>query len=128
MRKDPDAMKAVDYAGAHESHPVCKAMLAELGPGRKGSDLRSRFTGPPYGWSQDAVDGALIVLANAGLVRVTGDDGKPASLPDLPRQKLGKCTFRGEDNDHPRLRSACRCVDCSPTRASPSRITRNIWC
>ena len=96
MRKDPDAMNAVDHAGAPESHPVCKAVLAELGPGRKGSDLRSKFTGPPYGWSQDAVDGALIVLANAGLVRVTGDDGKPASLPDLPRQKLGTCTFRGE--------------------------------
>ena len=96
MRKDPDAMKAVDHAGAPEGHPVCKAVLAELGPGRKGSDLRSKFTGPPYGWSQDAVDGALIVLANAGLVRVTGDDGKPASLPDLPRQKLGTCTFRGE--------------------------------
>ena len=96
MRKDPDAMKAVDHAGAPESHPVCKAVLAELGPGRKGSDLRSKFTGPPYGWSQDAVDGALFVLANAGLVRVTGDDGKPASLPDLPRQKLGTCTFRGE--------------------------------
>ena len=29
-------------------------------------------------------------------MRVTGDDGKPASLPDLPRQKLGTCTFRGE--------------------------------
>ena len=96
MRKDPDAMKAVDHAGAPESHPVCKAVLAELGPGRKGSDLRSKFTGPPHGWSQDAVDGALIVLANAGLVRVTGDDGKPASLPDLPRQKLGTCIFRGE--------------------------------
>ena len=68
----------------------------ELGPGQKGSDLRSKFTGPPYGWSQDAVDGALIVIANAGLVRVTGDDGQPASLPDLPRQKLGTCTFRGE--------------------------------
>ena len=95
-RKDPDAMKAVDHAGAPEGHPVCKAVLAELGPGRKGSDLRSKFTGPPYGWSQDAVDGALIVLANAGLVRVTGDDGNPASLPDLPRQKLGTCTFRGE--------------------------------
>ena len=96
MRKDPDAIKAVDHAGAPEGHPVCKAVLAELGPGRKGLDLRSKFTDPPYGWSQDAVDGALIVLANAGLVRVTGDDGKPASLPDLPRQKLGKCTFRGE--------------------------------
>ena len=88
--------KAVDHAGAPESHPVCKALLNELGPGRKGSDLRSKFTGPPYGWSQDAIDGALVVLANAGLVRVTGDDGKPASLPDLPRQKLGTSTFRGE--------------------------------
>lgn len=96
MRKDPDAMKAVDHAGAPENHAVCKALLAELGPGRKGSDLRSKFTSPPFGWSQDTVDGALIVLANAGLVRVTGDDGKPASLPDLPRQKLGTCTFRGE--------------------------------
>ena len=96
MRKDPDALKAVDHAGAPEGHPVCKAVLTELGPGRKGSDLRSKFTGPPYGWSQDAVDGALIVLTNAGLVRVTGDDGKPASLPDLPRQKLGICTFSGE--------------------------------
>ena len=96
MRKDPDAIKAVDHTGAPESHPVCKALLTELGPGRKGSDLRSKFTGPPHGWSQDAVDGALVVLANAGLVRVTGDDGKPASLPDLPRQKLGTCTFRGE--------------------------------
>ena len=37
-----------------------------------------------------------MVLANAGLVRVTGDDGKPGSLPDLPRQKIGTCTFRNE--------------------------------
>ena len=96
VRKDPDAMKAVDHTGAPETHPVCKALLADLGPGRKGSDLRTKFTTPPYGWSQDTVDGALIVLANAGLVRVTGDDGKPASLPDLPRQKLGTCTFRAE--------------------------------
>lgn len=96
VRKDPDAMKAVDHAGAPESHPVCKALLADLGPGRKGSELRAKFTSAPYGWSQDVVDGALTVLANAGLVRATGDDGKPASLPDLPRQKLGTCTFRAE--------------------------------
>jgi hypothetical protein len=96
MRKDPEAMRAIDHASAPEAHPVCKALLADLGPGRKGSDLRAKFTAPPYGWPQDAVDGALVVLANAGQVRVTGDDGKPASLPDLPRQKLGTCTFRAE--------------------------------
>ncbi len=49
-----------------------------------------------YGWSQDVVDGALIVLANAGQLRVTGEDGKPASLPDIPRQKIGTCTYRAE--------------------------------
>jgi hypothetical protein len=96
MRKDPDAIKAVDHTAAPEVHPVCRILLGDLGAGRKGSDLRNKYTAAPYGWSQDVVDGALVVLANAGLVRVTGDDGKAASLPDLPRQKLGTCTFRSE--------------------------------
>lgn len=96
VRKNPDAMKAVDHAGAPESHPVCKALLVDLGSGRRGSELRNKFTAPPYGWDQDTVDGALVALANAGQLRVTGEDGKPASLPDLPRQKLGTCMFRAE--------------------------------
>ena len=95
-RKDPDAIKAVDHSGAPETNPVCKAILADLGPGRKGADIRSKFTGTPYGWPQDAIDGALMALANAGQLRVTGEDGKVASLPDLPRAKIGVCTFRSE--------------------------------
>lgn len=95
-KKHPDAIKSVDHQGAPESHPVCKALLAYLGPGRKGSEIRNHFAAPPFGWPQDAVDGALTVLANAGHLRVTGEDGRPASLPDLPRQKLGLCTFRAE--------------------------------
>jgi hypothetical protein len=96
MKKDPDAMKAVEHSGAPETHPVCKAVLAELGPGRKGSYLRTKFTEPEYGWPQDAVDGALVVLANAGVIKVTGEDGKQVSLPDLPRSKIGVCTYRAE--------------------------------
>lgn len=95
-RKDPDAIKAVDHSGTPETHPVCKAVLAVLGPGRKGSDIRSKFMATPYGWPQDAIDAALTVLGNAGQVRVTGEDGKATSLPDLPRAKLGTCTFRAE--------------------------------
>lgn len=95
-RKDPDAIKAVDHSGTPETHPVCKALLADLGPGRRGSDVRSKFMAAPNGWPQDAIDAALTVLANAGQLRVTGEDGKPASLPDLPRAKLGTCTFRAE--------------------------------
>lgn len=96
QRKDPDAMKAVDHSGPPETHPVARALLAEFGPGRKGADLRRKFDEPPYGWPKDAVDGMLVALANAGLLRVTGEDGKPASLPDLPRAKIGVCTFRTE--------------------------------
>lgn len=96
QRKDPDAMKAVDHSGPPESHQVARALLAELGAGKKGSDLRRKFDEPGYGWPKDAVDGMLLVLANAGLLRVTGDDGKPVSLSDLPRAKLGGCTFRNE--------------------------------
>lgn len=95
-KKDPDAIKAVDHIGSPETHPVCKAILTYLGPGRKGSDIRSNFGGKPYGWPQDAIDGALTALANAGQVRVLGEDSKPASLPDLARAKIGVCTFRSE--------------------------------
>ena len=45
-RKDPDAMKAVDHAGAPESHPVCKAVLAELGPGRRWARTCGRNSWP----------------------------------------------------------------------------------
>lgn len=96
QKKDPDALRAVDYQGPAESHPICKIILQDLGPGRKGADLRAKFTSSPYGWSQDTIDGALMVLSNAGILKVTGDDGKQASLPDLPRAKIGACTFRAE--------------------------------
>ncbi|HEY2481958.1 MAG TPA: hypothetical protein VGI30_07160, partial [Caulobacteraceae bacterium] len=96
QRKDPDAMKAVDFSGPPQSHPVCKALLDALGAGRKGVDLRKMFDDPPYGWPRDAVDGGLLVLANLGQVRVIGEDGKPANLADLPRPKLSACTFRRE--------------------------------
>src|SRR5690606_22058566 len=61
-RKNPDAVSAVDHQGPPENHPVCKAVLAYLGPGRRGADIRAHFGGSPFGWPQDAIDGALMVL------------------------------------------------------------------
>jgi len=92
----PDAIKAVDHNGSPETHPVCKAILAALGAGRKGAELRKQFGDPPYGWSQDAVDGALLVLDAAGQLRVTAEDGHQASLRTLDRRKIGVCGFRPE--------------------------------
>lgn len=91
-----DALKAVGHNGAPDTNPVCQAIRARLGAGRKGKELRDEFEGSPYGWPQDAVDGALLVLVQAGSIRVTGEDGKDAVLRELPRQKIGLCRFLPE--------------------------------
>ena len=36
---------------------------------QEGDRIRKQFGGPPYGWPQDAIDAALIVLFNAGHVQ-----------------------------------------------------------
>ena len=91
-----DALKHVGHNGTPETHPVCQAIQARLGAGRKGKELRDEFMGPPYGWPQDAVDGALFVLDHADLIRTLGEDGKEVALRSLPRQKLSLCRFLPE--------------------------------
>ena len=91
-----EALKAVGHNGPPESNPVCQTIRARLGAGRKGKELRDEFEGSPYGWPQDAVDGALLVMAHAGLIRVFGEDGKDTTLRELPRQKIGLCRFLPE--------------------------------
>jgi hypothetical protein len=91
-----DALKAIGHNGPPDTNPVCQLIRAKLGAGRKGKELRDEFEGSPYGWPQDAVDGALLVLAHAGLIRVLGEDGKETVLRSLPRQKIGLCRFLPE--------------------------------
>lgn len=91
-----DALKLVGHNGTPESHPVCQAVLSRLGAGRKGKELRDEFEGPPYGWPQDAVDGALLVLDHADLIRTLGEDGKEVGLRTLARQKISLCRFLPE--------------------------------
>ena len=73
--------------------------MADLGPGRKGSELRqsSRARLTDGHKMRSMVRSPCWQATPAGLVRATGDDGKPrVAIPDLPRQKLGTCTFRAE--------------------------------
>jgi hypothetical protein len=83
-----DALKHVGHNGTPETHPVCQAIQARLGAGRTGKELRDEFMGPPYGWPQDAVDGALFVLDHADLIRTLGEDGKEdvAKVGEKPEQ------------------------------------------
>lgn len=96
QRGDPDALKAVGDKGAADQNAVCKAILAAVGAGKKGGDLRAHFQAAPYGWSQDAVDGALQVLLVSGHLRATLESGAPAKPTELERRAIGKATYRIE--------------------------------
>lgn len=92
----PDALKAVGDDGEPSQNPVCKAILSQIGGGKSGADIRVHFDSAPYGWSQDAVDGGLQVLLNAGLIRAQNDKGQPLDPKDLERKAIGKTTFKVE--------------------------------
>ncbi|MCU7849286.1 MAG: BREX system P-loop protein BrxC [Candidatus Thiodiazotropha sp. (ex Lucinoma kastoroae)] len=88
-------MEALDYSGKTEDHPVCSAVLSFVGSGKKGKDVRAHFSAPPYGWSRDAVDAALISLFGTGHLRATAN-GTPLKPGQLDQAKVSSTDFRVE--------------------------------
>ena len=88
---DVAALSQVGFQGNPTQHPVSKKVLDFIGAGKKGKDLRDNFKGAPYGWPQDAIDGALFVMLVAGNLRATVN-GQPASA-SLPQNQLGTASF-----------------------------------
>jgi len=92
----PDALKAVGYDGEPAHHPVCRAILGAVAAGKSGAVIRQQFEGSPYGWSRDAVDGALHVLLVSGDLRAQDERGNPVEPAKLERKAIGRTQFRVE--------------------------------
>ena len=92
----PDALKAVGDDGEPAKNPVCKAILSAIAGGKTGTEIRAQFEGSPYGWSGDAVDGALHVLLVAGLIRAQDERGTVIDPKTLERRAIGKTQFKIE--------------------------------
>ncbi|MBX7236823.1 MAG: BREX system P-loop protein BrxC [Caldilineales bacterium] len=90
-----DALAAVGYNGDADQHPVCKEVSAWLGAGKKGADVRKQFMGVGYGWQQDAVDGALLALVAAGVVRAEKSN-QVVPLKQIAQSQIGVLEFRSE--------------------------------
>lgn len=90
-----DPLEAIGFKGAATDHPVCKAVLEHLGPGKRGSEVRNRFTREPYGWPQDAIDGALLALLSGGAVLGIRQT-RPVKATDLDQKTIGDAEFRVE--------------------------------
>ena len=89
----PDALKAVGHEGEPEKNAVCKVVLSFIAGGKKGTDIRDHFEGPPFGWSRDAVDGALLALLVSGLIRAEDEHHRACDAKTLERKSIGKASF-----------------------------------
>lgn len=90
-----NALEAVSFQGNADAQPVCAAIKTFIGAGRRGSDIRKQFGAAPFGWPQDAIDAALMVLLTAGHLRATAN-GNPVNAAALAQSSIGTADFRVE--------------------------------
>ncbi len=92
---DGDALTAIGHKGDPDTHPVCKAVRDFVGSGKRGTDIRKKFTAPPYGWPQDAIDAVLFVLFNVGTLQArSGTEVLPKGK--LDQKNIQSIEFRVE--------------------------------
>lgn len=91
-----EALKAVGHTQEADKHPVCQKLLAYIGPGKKGAEIRDNFEVPPFGWPRDAIDGALYALLAAGHIKATDASSRAVDAKSLDRAKLTQASFQRE--------------------------------
>lgn len=91
-----EALKAVGHTQEADKHPVCQKLMAYIGPGKKGSEIRDNFEAPPFGWPRDAIDGALYALLAAGHIKANDASSRAVDAKSLDRAKLTQASFQRE--------------------------------
>jgi hypothetical protein len=89
---DVGALSQVAHPGDVTKHAVCRRVLDLIGAGKKGKDIREHFKSAPFGWPQDAIDGALFVMLLAGNLSATVN-GQPVQARTLPQNQVGVASF-----------------------------------
>jgi len=89
-------LQPIKHTADTDQHPVCAALVKHLGAGKKGSDVREHFKAPPYGWPQDAIDGALYALVASGHVLALNNLGKVVDAKGLERRQITQSSFKPE--------------------------------
>lgn len=92
---DESAFQAVGWNDVPDKHPVCAAVLSEIGSGKTGRDIRETFESAPYGWPRDAVDAALITLFTTGHLRAVHKGTQPGR-GQLDQARISATDFRAE--------------------------------
>ena len=91
------ALSAIKYQGENAQHPVCAQIIKYIGSGKKGADIRDNFQGVPFGWPQDAVDGAIYALMASGDLKAKNANNQPVNAAALERKHLTQARFEVEN-------------------------------
>jgi hypothetical protein len=92
---DGDALEVVGHKGDPDKHLVCAAILGFVGNGKEGTKIRKQFANSPYGWPQDAIDAALMVLSGAGMLQARSG-GEIVAKGKLDQKNITTTEFRVE--------------------------------
>ena len=90
---DETPLQAVNWSQPTKDHPVCKAIYRDIGAGSDGRTLQKKFGATPYGWPQDAVDGALMALQNSGDLTVKYN-GESVGIGKLDQTKIKRAEIQ----------------------------------
>jgi hypothetical protein len=85
----------VGHSGPTEQHPVCQQVIATIGSGKTGADVRKVLEASPFGWPRDAIDAGLIALHRAQHVSATLN-GAVLAPGSLDQNKVSKAEVRVE--------------------------------
>ena len=85
-------MQALGWEGEVAQQPVCAALLGWLGQPRTGGKVRAHFSGAPYGWPRDAIDGGLLALVADGQI-LASVNGTARTPKQLVHQQIGQTEF-----------------------------------
>ena len=93
---NPAPLDAIGYRGDADKHPVCQEVRKFIGStGKKGADIRSKFTGIEFGWPRDAVDGTILALLAGGFLRAS-QNGQEKSINDITAKQITSTNFYSE--------------------------------
>lgn len=88
-------LQPVGHTEATEKHAVCQQVVASIGAGKTGTEIRKALRASPFGWPQDAIDAALIALHRSQHLTATLN-GTAVALGQLDQNKIAKAEFRVE--------------------------------
>ncbi|MDR1314307.1 MAG: hypothetical protein LBQ12_11600, partial [Deltaproteobacteria bacterium] len=86
----------VGHNGETQANNAVKIMMEYLTATMSGRDIRRHFQDPPYGWTEDCIDGVILVLMADDLVTATLDGGRELPPAALDHRNMGAAKFRRE--------------------------------